>query len=177
MAKASRVSTPEPPSPPPRGEGKNGLPWLWLAALVLVLDQLTKLAVMAKLAPYQDVIPLSGFFNLVHVHNTGAAFSLFADQPGWQRGFFMVVGLVASGLMIYLLHKSRGRPVFCLALALILGGALGNVIDRALYGHVIDFLDFHLAGWHWPAFNVADSGITVGAILLVLDSFRKPGKP
>ena len=177
MAKASRVSTPEPPSPPPRGEGKNGLPWLWLAALTLALDQITKLAVIANLAPYQDVIPLTGFFNLVHVHNTGAAFSLFADQPGWQRGFFMVVGVVASGLMIYLLRKTRGRPVFCLALALILGGALGNVIDRALYGHVIDFLDFHLAGWHWPAFNVADSGITVGAILLVLDSFRKPGKP
>jgi signal peptidase II len=89
----------------------------------------------------------------------------------------MVVGLVASALMIYLMRQTRGRALFSLSLALILGGALGNVIDRALYGHVIDFLDFHLAGWHWPAFNVADSGITVGAVLLVLDSFRKPAKP
>jgi signal peptidase II len=156
---------------------RTGLSWLWLSGLTLILDQLTKLAVMAKLAPYQDVIPLTGFFNLVHVHNTGAAFSLLADQPGWQRGFFMAVGLVASGLMLYLLRQTRGRPVFCLSLALILGGAIGNVIDRALYGHVIDFLDFHLGGWHWPAFNVADSGITVGAVLLVLDSFRKPDRP
>jgi signal peptidase II len=156
---------------------RTGLSWLWLAALTLALDQITKLLVMAKLAPYQDVISLTSFFNLVHVHNTGAAFSLFADQPGWQRGFFMVVGLVASALMIYLMRQTRGRALFSLSLALILGGALGNVIDRALYGHVIDFLDFHLAGWHWPAFNVADSGITVGAVLLVLDSFRKPAKP
>ena len=201
MAKGKSVSTPKPPSPlgggdggeearipessrvpsplppPPAGEGKNGLAWLWLAILTLALDQITKLAVMARLAPYQDVISLTGFFNLVLVHNTGAAFSLFADQPGWQRVFFMVVGLVASVLMIFLLRKTRGRPLFSLSLALILGGALGNVIDRALYGHVIDFLDFHLAGWHWPAFNVADSGITVGAVLLVLDSFRKPSGP
>ena len=88
----------------------------------------------------------------------------------------MVVGLVASGLMLYLLRQTRGRPLFSLSLALILGGAVGNVIDRALYGHVIDFLDFHVAGWHWPAFNVADSGINVGAVLLVLDSFRKTDK-
>lgn len=194
MAKAKSVSMLKPPSPLGGGDGgegarvhepsrvpsdetTSGLAWLWLAALILALDQITKFAVMAKLAPYQDVIPFTGFFNLVHVHNTGAAFSLFADQPGWQRGFFMVVGLVASGLMLYLLRQTRGRPVFCLSLALILGGAIGNIVDRALYGHVIDFLDFHLAGWHWPAFNVADSGITVGAVLLVLDSFRKNGKP
>jgi signal peptidase II len=156
---------------------RTGLSWLWLSALTLVLDQITKLVVVDQLAPYQDVIPLTGFFNLVHVHNTGAAFSLLADQPGWQRGFFLTVGLVASGLLLYLLRKTRGRTVFCLSLALILGGAVGNIIDRALYGHVIDFLDFHLAGWHWPAFNVADSGITVGAVLLVLDSFRKQGTP
>ncbi len=156
---------------------RSGLSWLWLAALVLVLDQITKMLVMNRLIAYQEVIPLTGFFNLVHVHNTGAAFSLFADQPGWQRGFFMAVGIVAAGLMVYLLRKTRERPLFCLALALILGGAIGNVIDRALYGHVIDFLDFHLGGWHWPAFNVADSGISVGAVLLVLDSFRKNGKP
>ena len=165
-----------PLAPPPRGEGKSGLAWLWLAALVLVLDQITKVLVMNQLTAYQEIIPLTGFFNLVHVHNTGAAFSLFADQPGWQRGFFMTVGVVASGLMLYLMRQTRGRPGFSIALALILGGAIGNVIDRALYGHVIDFLDFHVAGWHWPAFNVADSGITLGAVLLVLDSFRKTDK-
>lgn len=152
---------------------ESGLRWLWLAALAFVLDQITKLVVVAKLAPYQDVVPLTGFFNLVHVHNTGAAFSLFADQPGWQRGFFIVLALVASGVILHLLRKTRGQPVFCAALALIMGGALGNVIDRLLYGHVIDFLDVHAGNWHWPAFNVADSGITLGAALLILDAFRK----
>jgi signal peptidase II len=158
---------------------RSGLSWLWLAGLTLILDQLTKLAVMAKLAPYQDVIPLTGFFNLVHVHNTGAAFSLFADQPGWQRGFFMVVGVVASGLMLYLLRKTRGRPVFCLALALILGGAVGNIVDRARLRRTSSTSCISTsAGWHWPAFNVADSGITVGAVLLVHRPVsRKNGTP
>ncbi|MEW5786315.1 MAG: signal peptidase II [Pseudomonadota bacterium] len=166
-----------PDRPTPGGEEKSGLSWLWLALVVLALDQLTKLAVTANLAPYQDVIPLTGFFNLVHVHNTGAAFSLFADQPGWQRGFFLAVALAASAFILHLLRKTRGKPLFCGALALVLGGAVGNVIDRLLYGHVIDFLDVHALGWHWPAFNVADSGITVGAVLLVLDSLRKePGR-
>lgn len=162
-----------PETPPTAGSGKSGLAWLWFAALVLLLDQATKLMVMHWLSPYVDVIALTGFFNLVHVHNTGAAFSLLADQPGWQRGFFLGVGLLASAFILYLLQRTRGRPLFCLALALILGGAVGNVIDRAVHGHVIDFLDFHLAGWHWPAFNVADAGISVGAVLLVLDGLRK----
>lgn len=174
MAKARSVSTPEADSPAIARERKSGRSWLWLAALVLGLDQITKAAVLAELAPYQDVVALTGFFNLVHVHNTGAAFSLFADQPGWQRYFFLAIGLGASVLMLYLLRQTRGRPLFSIALALILGGAVGNVIDRALYGHVVDFLDFHVAGWHWPAFNVADAGITAGAVLLVLDSLRKP---
>ncbi|NTV95183.1 MAG: lipoprotein signal peptidase [Thiobacillus sp.] len=151
---------------------KSGLRWLWLAGLTLVLDQVTKLAVIAKLAPYQDVIPLTGFFNLVHVHNAGAAFSLFADQPGWQRIFFIVLALVAAVVILDLLRKVNGRTRFCAGLALILGGALGNVIDRVLYGHVIDFLDVYAGTWHWPAFNVADSGITVGAALLILDAFK-----
>ncbi|MCU0840649.1 MAG: signal peptidase II [Thiobacillaceae bacterium] len=152
---------------------RKGLAWLWLSALVLSLDQITKLAVIDALAPYQDVIPLTAFFNLVHVHNTGAAFSLFADQPGWQRYFFLAVALVASTVILYLLRRTRGQPLFCAALALILGGALGNVIDRIAYGHVVDFLDFHAGGWHWPAFNVADSAITVGAALIILDSLRR----
>jgi signal peptidase II len=154
----------------------TGLRWLWLAALVLVLDQVTKLAVLGSLVAYHDVIPVTGFFNLVHVHNTGAAFSLLADQPGWQRGFFVTLALVATGVILYLLKKTRGQPLFCGSLALILGGAVGNLVDRVLYGHVIDFLDFYLGTWHWPAFNVADSAITVGAGLLIWDSFRK-GNP
>jgi len=155
------------------GEGRNGLAWLWLAALTLVLDQASKLAVLANFAPYEDVVPVTGFFSLVHWHNTGAAFSLFADQPGWQRGFFIALALVASAVILHLLRKTRGQPLFCAGLALILGGALGNVIDRVAYGHVVDFLLFHYAGWHWPAFNVADSGITVGAGLIIWDSLRK----
>ncbi len=155
--------------------GRNALFWLWLAGLVLLLDQVTKLAVVDRLVAYVDVIPLTGFFNLVHVHNKGAAFSLFADQPGWQRSFFIGVALIAAGVILYLMRKTQGRRMFSIALALILGGAIGNVIDRILYGHVIDFLDFHIAGWHWPAFNVADSAITIGAVMLILDGMRKPG--
>lgn len=153
---------------------RSGLVWLWLAAVVLILDQITKLAVIDQLTAYVDVIPLTGFFNLVHVHNTGAAFSLFADQPGWQRWFFLAIASVASVVIIHLLRKTDNHPLFAVALALILGGAIGNVVDRVLYGHVIDFLDFYLGAWHFPAFNVADSAITVGAALLIWDSFRKP---
>ena len=154
-------------------EGKSGLVWLWLAIVVILLDQLTTFWVLDALVAYVDVIPLTGFFNLVHVHNTGAAFSLFADQPGWQRWFFLGIALAAAVVIVFLLRKTAGRPLFSAALALILGGAIGNVIDRILYGHVVDFLDFHLAGWHFPAFNVADSAITLGAALLILDSLRK----
>jgi len=150
---------------------RSGLFWLWLSALTILLDQITKLAVVDRLTAYVDVIPLTGFFNLVHVHNTGAAFSLFADQPGWQRFFFLGIAVVATVVILYLLQKTAGRPRFSIALALILGGALGNVIDRIVYGHVIDFLDFYLGTWHWPAFNVADSAITLGAALLIWDSF------
>lgn len=152
----------------------SGLRWLWLAGLVLVLDQITKAVLMDKLVAYQDVIALTGFFNLVHVHNTGAAFSLFANQPGWQRGFFGTVALIATVVILYLMRKTRGQTLFSAALALILGGAVGNLVDRVLYGHVIDFLDFYLGTWHWPAFNVADAAITLGAGLLIWDSLRKP---
>ncbi|MDP2432426.1 MAG: signal peptidase II [Pseudomonadota bacterium] len=153
---------------------RSSLVWLWLAAVVLILDQITKLAVIDRLTAYVDVIPLTSFFNLIHVHNSGAAFSLFADQPGWQRWFFLAIASVATVVIIYLLKKTAGRPLFSAALALILGGAVGNVIDRILYGYVIDFLDFYLGAWHFPAFNVADSAITVGAAILIWDSFRKP---
>ncbi len=152
---------------------RSGLAWLWLAAAVILLDQASKLMVIDRLDAYLDVIPLTGFFNLVHVHNSGAAFSLFADQPGWQRWFFLGIAGIASAIIVFLLRKTPDRPLFAIALVLILGGAIGNVIDRILYGHVIDFLDFHYGGWHFPAFNVADSAITLGAALLIQDSFRK----
>ncbi len=107
------------------------------------------------------------------VYNRGAAFSFLADQPGWQRYFFAGVSLLASLLIIWMLKRHSGQRLFCLAMTLILGGALGNLIDRIAYGHVIDFLDFHLGGFHWPAFNVADSAITIGAVLFVLDELRR----
>ena len=154
--------------------GRNAQVWLWLSLLVLVVDQITKLAVIDRMTAYVDVIAITSFFNLVHVHNTGAAFSLFADQPGWQRGFFVGVAATASVVILYLLRKTQGRRLFSIALALILGGAIGNVIDRILYGHVIDFLDVHAGGWHWPAFNVADAAITVGAAMLIWDGMRSP---
>jgi signal peptidase II len=151
---------------------QSGLRWLWLSGLVLVLDQASKLAIASRLALH-EAIPITPFFSLVHWQNPGAAFSLFADQPGWQRGFFIFIALAATVVIFTLLRRTRGRPLFCAALALILGGAVGNVIDRFAYGHVVDFLLFHWRDWFYPAFNVADSGITVGAGLLILDSFRR----
>ncbi|MEJ5211083.1 MAG: signal peptidase II, partial [Burkholderiales bacterium] len=116
---------------------------------------------------------VTAFFNLVLAHNTGAAFSLLAQAGGWQRLFFIAVALVATTVIVWLLHRHRHESRFCIALAGILGGALGNLIDRVRLGYVVDFLDFHAAGWHWPAFNVADMAITGGAVLLVWDSLRR----
>lgn len=151
---------------------RSGLAWLWLSGLVLLLDQATKLAVVSRLALHQT-IPVTDFFSLVYWQNTGAAFNLLADQPGWQRGFFIFVALAAAFVILHLLRKTHGHTLFCAALALILGGALGNVIDRFAYGHVVDFLLFYWRDWFYPAFNVADSAITAGAGLLILDSFRR----
>jgi len=148
-------------------------PWYALAVLVVALDQLTKYWVSAGF-DYGEARAVTGFFNLVLTHNKGAAFSFLAAASGWQRGFFIGIALVAIVVIVVLLARHAGEKLFCLALALILGGAIGNVIDRIALGYVVDFLDFHFAGWHWPAFNLADSAITVGAVLLVADSFR-PG--
>jgi signal peptidase II len=145
---------------------------LVLAGFVLVLDLLTKRWVEAALF-YGEQIPLTGFFNLVLTYNAGAAFSFLSDAGGWQRWFFSVVAVGASMLIIYLLRKHARDQLFCLALSLILGGALGNLWDRITLGHVVDFLDFHVAGYHWPAFNIADSAIFLGAGLLILDSFLR----
>ena len=147
--------------------------WLALSALIAALDQLSKFAVTRRLIA-GDSIELAPFFNLVLVRNRGAAFSLFSSASGWQREFFIAIAVIASVWVVYLLRRHPRESLFCLALSLILGGAIGNVIDRVLFDAVIDFLDFHVAGYHWPAFNVADSAITCGAALLVWDSLR-PG--
>ena len=148
--------------------------WLWLglALLVLLADQFTKIWIIGT---YQlgDSLPLSSFFNLVRVHNNGAAFSFLAQAGGWQRWFFTGLGTVAALLMIWLLKKHAGQKLFGFAIACVLGGAVGNVIDRVLYGYVVDFLDFHYAGIHFPAFNLADSAITLGAACLILDELLR----
>lgn len=143
-----------------------------MAAIVVLLDQLTKITIL-KLFYYGESLFVTPFFNLVLVYNKGAAFSFLSDGAGWQRYFFTIVGLAASAFIIYLMRKYPGQKLFCGALALIMGGAIGNVIDRLVYGHVIDFLDFHVAGWHWPAFNLADSAICVGAVLFIYDELRR----
>ncbi|MCE2969148.1 MAG: signal peptidase II [Burkholderiales bacterium] len=148
------------------------LPWLALAIVVILADQATKI-VIERLFNYGDVRPVTSFFNLVLVYNKGAAFSFLAGASGWQDEFLTVVGIGASVFIVYLLARHGHQKLFSLALALILGGALGNVIDRVAYGHVIDFLDFHWRGWHWPAFNLADSAIVTGAALLILDELLR----
>nr|WP_233831828.1 signal peptidase II [Paraburkholderia sp. ZP32-5] len=147
-------------------------PWLGIALIVILFDQLTKIAVR-KVFEYGVPHEITSFFNLILVYNRGAAFSFLAMAGGWQRWAFTALGVVAALVICYLLKRHSGQKMFCTALALILGGALGNVIDRLMYGHVVDFLDFHVGGWHWPAFNLADSAITIGAILLVLDELRR----
>ena len=148
--------------------------WFGLAALVVAADQISKLAILGAFAPGERMA-LTGFFNLVLVFNRGAAFSFLAGAPGWQTPLFAAVAVIAIVVVTVILLRSRGEPLMCAGLALILGGALGNLIDRLRFGHVVDFLDFHAFGWHWPAFNVADSAITVGAALLILESLLGRG--
>lgn len=150
-------------------------PWLGIAILVILLDQLTKIAI-TKLFHYGESQAITSFFNLVLAYNKGAAFSFLATESGWQRYFFTGMGIAAALFIMYLLKRHAGQRLFCWALSLVLGGAIGNVIDRIRLGHVIDFLDFHVGTWHWPAFNVADSAICVGAVLFVLDELRRVNK-
>lgn len=156
-----------------RSGGGHGLgPWLGLAVIWILLDQLTKIAIL-KTFTYGQSRPITGFFNLVLAYNKGAAFSFLAAAGGWQRWFFTGLGIAAALFIVWLLKRHSAQKLFCFALALILGGALGNVIDRVVYGHVVDFLDFHLNTYHWPAFNVADCGISIGAVLLIVDELRR----
>lgn len=148
------------------------LPWLGLATAIVLIDQVTKISIERRLE-FGDVVPVTSFFNVVLTYNTGAAFSFLASASGWQEGFLITVAIAASIFIVYMLARHGHQRLFALALAMILGGALGNVIDRIAYGHVIDFLDFHLRGWHWPAFNLADSAIVGGAALLIFDELRR----
>ena len=156
--------------------------WLGIALVVLLADQFTKVLIVGSFQ-LGDSQTLTSFFNLVRVHNSGAAFSFLATAAGWQRWFLTGIGVVAAGVIIYLLRSHANQTLFCFALSLVLGGAVGNVIDSVLYGHVIDFLDFHWS-WlapvfyegHFPAFNIADSAISVGTVCLILDELRRVKK-
>jgi signal peptidase II len=153
------------------------LRWLWLAVLVIVLDQLTKHLILASFRVGEE-LPLTPFASLVLAFNRGAAFSFLADGGGWQRWFFALIAVAACIAMLWFLRRG-GRALFCAGLALIIGGALGNLFDRLTLGHVVDFLLLHWRGWYYPAFNVADSAITIGAVALIIDSFRerRPREP
>lgn len=144
--------------------------WLALAGGVIALDQATKAAVMAAFR-LGESLPLTSFFDLVFVFNRGAAFSFLANAGGWQKWFFVVLALGISAWLVTMLRQHAHDRLLSVALALILGGALGNVIDRLRFDAVVDFLDFHWAGWHFPAFNVADSAISVGVALMLLHQF------
>ena len=147
-------------------------PWLGIALAVMVLDQLTKSLIIGafQLGDSRTVTP---FLNIVRVHNSGAAFSFLAGASGWQRWFFVVLGCSAALFIVWMLNGQSAQRLFCWSLSLILGGALGNVIDRLLHGHVVDFIQLHHRGWYFPSFNVADAAISVGAVLLVIDELRR----
>jgi signal peptidase II len=156
--------------------------WLGIALVVLLADQFTKLLIVGSFQ-LGDSQTVTSFFNLVRVHNSGAAFSFLSSASGWQRWFFTGIGIVATFFILWLLRSHPTQKLFCFALALVLGGAVGNVIDRIAYGHVVDFLDFH---WDWlspvfyeghfPAFNIADSAISVGTVCLIVDELRRVKK-
>ncbi len=158
-------------------------PWLGLALFVILADQASKAQVIGLLQMPGRAIAVSDFFNLVLAYNRGAAFSFLNDAGGWQDGLFLAIGLGASGFLVALLAGHRNQPLFATALSLILGGAMGNVIDRLRLGHVVDFLDFHwrwlevlFPAGHFPAFNLADSAICCGASLLILEEVRRLGQ-
>ena len=146
--------------------------WLGLALVVVALDQFTKTLILGyfQLGDTRYVTP---FFNVVRVHNTGAAFSFLAGASGWQRWFFVGLGFVASAFIVWMLRSHPTQRLFCFAVTMIMGGALGNVLDRLLHGYVVDFLQFHAGGWYFPSFNLADSAITLGAVTLILDELRR----
>jgi signal peptidase II len=151
----------------------NPLQWLWLTLLIVILDQITKNWISQTLTLYESVAIFS-FFNFTLVHNTGAAFSFLAEAGGWQRWLLTGLALIVSVIIVVWLSrlKTVEHRWLAIALALVLGGAIGNLIDRIIYGYVIDFLDLYYKMWHWPAFNVADSAISIGAVMLLIDAIR-----
>jgi signal peptidase II len=156
-----------------RGGGTAIGTWLGIAAAVVALDQATKFAVERAFAYGERLAIVPGFFDLTLVYNRGAAFSFLANAAGWQRWFFIGLGAVAAAFIVWLLARHGSQRLFAFALALILGGAIGNVVDRIVHGHVVDFVLLHWQRHFFPAFNVADSAITVGAVLLVVDELRR----
>lgn len=165
MARATTLMT--------RSTGQSMLPWLALALVLLIADQATKLLILANYR-LGDSTYVTSFFNIVRAHNTGAAFSFLAAASGWQRWLFTGIGVAATLFILYLLRTHPGQKLFCFSLACILGGAVGNVIDRVLYGYVVDFLQVHWNNrWYFPAFNVADAAITAGAVGLILDELLR----
>jgi len=158
------------------GRSTGGGPslWLWLglALLVVVLDQLSKTLILGMFQ-LNDSRTITSWFNLVRVHNTGAAFSFLAGASGWQRWFFVGLGTLASAFIVWMLKKHPGQTLFCFAVTMIMGGAIGNVVDRLLHGYVVDFIQVHYGGWYFPSFNLADSAITLGAICLILDELLR----
>ncbi|WP_153131305.1 signal peptidase II [Dechloromonas hortensis] len=149
--------------------------WYALAGLIVGLDQLSKWIVLENIR-LGEVLYVAPFFNWVLTFNPGAAFSFLADQPGWQRWFFSVLAVGISGWIAVMLRQHPQQKLLSLALALVMGGALGNVIDRIRFGAVVDFIQWHVAGYFWPAFNIADSAITVGAVLLVFEQLTATGR-
>lgn len=155
-----------------RNTSSSVTPWLALALIIVIADQFTKVLILGYYA-VGDSTWVTSFFNVVRVHNTGAAFSFLAAASGWQRWLFTGIGVAAALFIIWMLRSHPGQKLFSFALACVLGGAIGNVVDRLLHGYVVDFLDFHLRGWHFPAFNLADSAITLGAACLILDELLR----
>ena len=154
------------------GTVRGMLPWLGLALLLFLVDQFTKVLILGHYA-LGDSTYVTSFFNIVRVHNPGAAFSFLASASGWQRWFFTALGIGAAVFIVWLLRSHSNQRLFAFSMACLLGGAVGNVVDRVLYGYVVDFVQLHYAGWAFPAFNVADAAITCGAVGMILDEVRR----
>ncbi|MEO8656395.1 MAG: signal peptidase II [Ramlibacter sp.] len=155
-----------------RGASGSWLPWLGLALVIFIADQFTKVLILGYYH-LGDTTRITSFFNIVRAHNTGAAFSFLAAASGWQRWFFTAIGIAAAIFIVWLLRSHAGQRLFSFALSCVLGGAIGNVVDRLLHGYVVDFIQMHWRGWYFPAFNVADSAITIGAGCLILDELLR----